>query len=338
MGCFNLTGRGVLIGIAIPFFLYSCSRENYLGKFEAGVEEVLEKVSPSIVAITVKDSDGNTKKIGSGVVISDNMILTTESCVGSEEELTIKLQNGKELDFEQVDLICGDYETNICFIKLKTTGLPKVELAREKPTKVGSLGIAVGNTPYSRGMKVSWGTIGRSWIGGDDPYDEPLLTFDALLGPEAGGTPVFNNRGQLIGIVEGKIEGEENLALLLPVSTCQKVHEAIEKEGYIDRGWIGVYVGLGGGREEKEQILIVSQIISPGPAFKAGVRSGDLILRVNGQKVTHLLDFRKIVSMTHPGSKIKLTINRDGELLEKVLTIEPAPRLVGMRRCSNRSI
>ncbi len=327
-----------MIGITIPFFVITCSRENYLGKFEAGVEQVLEKVSPSIVAITVKDSQGNTKKIGSGVVISDNMILTTESCVGSDEDLTIKLQNGKELDFDQVDLICGDYETNICFIKLKTSGLPKVEFAREKPIKVGSLGIAVGNTPYSRGVKVSWGTIGRSWIGGDDPYDEPLLTFDALLGPEAGGTPVFNNLGQLIGIVEGKIEGEEHLALLLPVSTCQKVHQAIEKEGYIDRGWIGVYVDQGGGKEEKEQILIVSQIISPGPAFKAGVHSGDLILRVDGKKITHPLDFRKIVSMSRPGSKIKLTLNRDGQLIERELTIEQAPRLVGLRRCSNRSI
>jgi len=327
-----------LIGVIAPFFLFSCSQENYLGKFEEGVEQVLDKVSPSIVAIMVRDANGKTKKIGSGVVISDNMILTTESSVGSDEHLTIKLQNGKELDAEQIDLICSDYETNICFIKLKTSGLPKVELAVNEDIKVGSLGIAVGNTFYSKGVKVSWGTISRSWIGGEDPYDEALLILDAKLGPDAGGTPVFNNSGQLIGIVEGKIEGEENLALILPVSTCQKVQQAIEKEGYIDRGWIGVYVELGGGTEEREQMLIVSQILSPGPAFKAGVHSGDLILRVNGKKVTHPREFRKLVSMSQPGSKIKLAINRDGTLLEKELSIEPAPRLIGLRRCSNRSI
>lgn len=327
-----------MIGAIAPFFLFGCSQENFLSKFEEGMEQVLDKVSPSVVAIMVQDAEGKTKKIGSGVVISDNMILTTESSIGSDEHLTIKLQNGKELEADQIDLICSDYETNICFIKLKTSGLPKVELAVNEDIKVGSLGIAVGNTFYSKGVKVSWGTIGRSWIGGDDPYDEALLILDAKLGPDAGGTPVFNNSGQLIGIVEGKIEGEENLALILPVSTCQKVQQAIEKEGYIDRGWIGVYVDQEGAREEKEKILIVSQIISPGPAFKAGLHSGDLILRVNGKKVTHPREFRKLVSMSQPGSKIKMTLNREGELVEKVLTIERAPSLVGLRRCSNRSI
>lgn len=327
-----------MIGAIAPFFLFGCSKENYLGKFEEGVEQILDKVSPSIVAIMVQDANGKTKKIGSGVVISGNTILTTESSVGSDDNLTIKLQNGKELKAEDIDLICSDYETNISFIKLKTSGLPKVEMAKNQKIKVGALGIAVGNCPYSRGVKVNWGILGRSWIGGDDPYDEALLILDAKLGPDAGGTPVFNNSGQLIGIVEGKIEGEENLALILPVSTCQRVQQAIEKEGYIDRGWIGVYVDLGGGTEEKEQMLIVSQILSPGPAFKAGVHSGDLILRVNGKKVTHPREFRKLVSMSQPGSKIKLAINRDGTLLEKELSIEPAPRLIGLRRCSNRSI
>ena len=327
-----------MIGVITPFFLFSCSKENYLGKFEQGVEQVLDKVSPSIVAIMVRDANGKTKKIGSGVVISDNMILTTESSVGSGDNLTIKLQNGKELDSEQIDLICSDYETNICFIKLKTRGLPKVELANNEGIKVGSLGIAVGNTFYSKGVKVSWGTIGRSWIGGEDAYDEALLILDAKLGPEAGGTPVFNNAGQLIGIVEGKIEGEEHLALILPVSTCQKVQQALEKEGYIDRGWIGVYVELRGGKEEKEKMLIVSQIISTGPAFKAGVQDGDLIIRLNGKKVSHPLEFRKLVSMSEPGTKIKLIMDRDGKIFVKELTVEPAPRLVGLRRCSNRSI
>src|SRR3970040_834239 len=168
----RLIRRGILIGVITPFFLFGCSKENYLGKFEEGVEQVLDKVSPSIVAIMVHDATGKTKKIGSGVVIGDNLILTTESSVGTDDNLTIKLQNGKELDAEQIDLICSDYETNICFIKLKTSGLPKVELAVNDDIKVGSLGIAVGNTFYSKGVKVSWGTISRSWIGGDDPYDE----------------------------------------------------------------------------------------------------------------------------------------------------------------------
>ncbi|OGC78632.1 MAG: hypothetical protein A2145_02620 [candidate division Zixibacteria bacterium RBG_16_40_9] len=339
MGSFRLIGRGVLLGVITPFFMFSCSKENYLGKFEEGMEQVLEKVSPSIVAIMVKDGEGNTKKVGSGVVISDNMILTTQSCVGDiDENLTIKLQNGKELYPEQIDLICSDYETNICFIKLKTSGLPKVEFAQNEKIKAGALGIAVGNCPYSKGVKVNWGILGRSWIGGEDPYDEALLILDAKLGPEAGGTPVFNNSGQLIGIVEGKIEGEDNLALILPASTCQKVHQALEKEGYIDRGWIGIYVDLGGGAEEEEQMLIVSQTPSPGPAFKSGVHAGDIIVRLNGKKIPHPLEFRKLVSMSQPGSKIHLTLNRDGHLLEKELSIEPAPRLIGLRRCSNRSI
>ena len=327
-----------MIGVITPFFLFGCSKENYLGKFEEGVEQVLDKVSPSIVAIMVQDANGKTKKIGSGVVISENMILTTESCVGPEENLTIKLQNGKELDTKQLDLVCSDYETNICFIRLKTSGLPKVELTNNDEIKIGSLGIAVGNTFYSKGVKVSWGTIGRSWIGGDDPYDEALLTLDAILGSDAGGTPVFNNSGQLIGIVEGKIEGEEHLALILPISTCQKVQQAIEKEGYIARGWIGVYIDLMGEKNKKELQMKVSQVIGMSPAFKAGVHAGDVIIRLNGKKITHSSEVRKLISMAEPGTKIKFTINREGEIFEKELTVELTPRLVGLRRCSNRSI
>src|SRR3970040_813837 len=133
----RLIRRGILIGVITPFFLFGCSKENYLGKFEEGVEQVLDKVSPSIVAIMVHDATGKTKKIGSGVVISDNMILTTESSVGTDDNLTIKLQNGKELEAEQIDLICSDYETNICFIKLTTSALAKDQCPAQAAIKLG---------------------------------------------------------------------------------------------------------------------------------------------------------------------------------------------------------
>lgn len=335
--------RQFLLALAGIFLLTLTCSKSSLKSLENEITEVAEKVSPSVVLILVKDGLTQTNKVASGVVVKENEILTTESATRTAEDIKIQLQDGKILDSATIAEICCDFETNLTLIKLKNHSLKPVPLDKEKNIKNGSLGIAVSNTSYSKGLKVSMGTLGKSWIGGQDAYDAPLLTFEGILPTNPGGIPIFNNEGELIGIVEGKIQGQDHISLVLPVGICEKALNFLESEGLVKRGWIGVYMEsksqVTGEAAEEEPGILVTRVIENSSAFKAGLRKGDLIFKVDGEKVHSSAHLRKLISSSAIGEKIKLEIVRGKENQTVEVLVEPTRyNMQGMRRCSLKSI
>lgn len=325
------------------FFLFSgCSRGNHLERIQSDIYQVLDKVGPSVVSISAISRAEGKEKIGSGVALDKDFILTTENLLQNSDELKIKLQDGTTISDSQIDNVYCDFETNVSLIKLKKGNLRPVRLAGKDKIRNGTLGLIIGNTTYSKGLQVVLGTVGSSWIGGIDPYDQELLVVSADFSSYQPGTPVFNSEGELLGLAEGKLEGKDNVILVLPASTCGTVGGILKQNGEVKRGWIGIFSGAKCGMEKeasaKVKGVLVSEVLKDSPAFKKGIKAGDLIIRCEGKEVKNETEFRKIISKSPIGSQVRLLLLRDGQKVEKQVAVENSKKMPVFRRCPNRSI
>ena len=302
----------------------------------------MDKVGPSVVSISAVNRANGGMKIGSGVVLDKDFILTTENLLQNSDELKIKLQDGTTIDDSEIADIYCDFETNVSLIKLKKGNLKPVRLAKKEQIRNGTLGLIIGNTNYSKGLQVALGTVGSSWIGGIDPYDKELLVVSANFCSYQAGTPIFNYQGELLGLAEGKLEGKDNVILVLPAATCELVGSILKQDGEIKRGWIGVYSGTICGTEKeidtKLKGVLVSEVFKDSPAFKKGIKVGDLIIGCDGKEVKSEKEFRKIISMSPIGSEIRLLLIRNGQKIEKQVKVETSKNMPVFRRCPNRSL
>ncbi len=316
--------------------------ENQLDKMQAEIRRVMEKVGPSVVSISALNRSNGEMKVGSGVVLEKNYILTTENLLQNSDELMIMLQDGGTVADSEISNIFCDFETNVSLIQLKRGNLKPVRLAKKEKIRNGTLGLIIGNTSYSRGLQVHMGTIGSSWIGGVDPYDHELLIFSAPPSAYQTGTPVFNPDGELIGLYEGKLEGEEGMILILPASTCEVVGRILKENGEIKRGWIGIFTQRKCAKDKgaKSSLggVLVTKVFKGGPASNAGLQAGDLIISCNGEKVENEMEFRKTILKSEIGSKVDLILLRDGQEIEKGVVVGSSKNKPVLRRCPSRSI
>lgn len=323
----------ILSWILSGLFFWGCSsKKDHLKNLEQGIAEVLSEAGPSVVSISVKNNELNLDKIGSGVIIEDGYILTIENLLQNVDEITIKLQDGTEIVDSAIFIHGCDFETNLSLLQIKGENLRPAKMAEE--IKNGGLGVVLGNTEYSKGLQVNLGTIGNSWIGGVDGYDDNLLVLTAPCAPFHPGTPIFNSQAELIGLIEGQIEGKENVVLLLPATTISKVSEILKKDGEIKRGWIGIISQ----KMCKREKAIISDVLEGSPAQKAGLKKGDVVVACDGIEVENAVELKKMISKSQKGASIRLEVQRDGRELVKKLTVEWAKNLPRKRRCPDRSI
>ena len=329
----RLFGVLVLCSILSSLFFAGCStRKDHLKNLDEGIAEVLSQAGPSVVSISVRNEDLNLHKIGAGVIIDDGYVVTIENLLQNVDQIVVKLQDGTEIADSDIYIHGCDFETDLSLLQIKGQNLNSAKVARE--IKNGSMGIVLGNTEYSSGLQVNLGTIGNSWIGGVDGYDDNLLILTAPCANFHPGTPVFNSKAQLIGLIEGEIEGKENVVLLVPATTISQVSQILKENGEIKRGWIGITSS----RICRKGKAVVSDVIDGGPAHKAGLKKGDVVLACDGENVENTLQLKRMISKLHQGTPITLRIRRDGIELTKQLTVEWAQNLPRKRRCPDRSI
>lgn len=328
--------------VFVLLFFGGCRVESQLDKMQAEICRVMEKVGPSVVSISALNKSEGEMKVGSGVILEKNYILTTENLLQNSDELMIMLQDGGIVADSEITNVFCDFETNVSLIQLKRENLKPVRLAKKEKIRNGTIGLIIGNTSYSRGLQVHMGTIGSSWIGGVDAYDHELLILSAPSSAYQTGTPVFNPDGELIGLYEGKLEGEEDMILILPASTCELVGKILKENGEIKRGWIGIFTprrcAKDKGVKSSRGGVLVTEVFNGGPAFNAGLQAGDLIVSCNGEKVEDEIEFRKTISISEIGSRVNLVLLRDGQRIEKEVVVENSKNKPVFRRCPSRSI
>ncbi len=254
---------------------------------------------------------------GSGFIISaDGYVVTNNHVVSDATKVTVVFEDGSE----QVAKIVGtDERTDLAVLKIEGEDLPFVTFENE-PSRVGDWVVAVGN-PFGLGGTVTVGVIsgaGRN-IGGSNYGD--FLQIDAAVNTGNSGGPAFNTNGEVVGVntaIYSPNGGNVGIAFAIPAHTVKQIVGQLIEDGTVTRGYLGVSiqdvskdiadsVGLPNARG-----AIVREPTEDGPAGAAGVKSGDIILKVDGDQIDDALDLSRTIAGKAPDSTVELTIWRDG--------------------------
>jgi len=273
------------------------------------------------------------KSLGSGFIIDkEGYIITNNHVVEKAEQIKVKLSDKKEYDAQ---VIGTDPKTDLALIKIKAAGsLPVVRLGDSDKLEVGEWVVAIGN-PFGLEQTVTTGIISaKGRVIGAGPYDDFLQT-DASINPGNSGGPLFNLKGEVVGINTAIVAGGQGIGFAIPVNMAKGLLPQLKK-GKVVYGYIGVYIqditpelAASFGLKEAKGVL-VSDVTPDSPAKKAGMNKGDVILEYDGKQVEEKGQLTKMVGRTAIGKKVKLVVLRDkeqktlwvtiGELSEKQAT------------------
>ena len=258
--------------------------------------------------------------IGSGFFISsDGYVLTNNHVVSEADEIKVILNDEREFDAK---LIGTDDRTDIALLKIDAKNLPQLSLAKNEKLKVGQWVVAIGS-PFGLDYSASAGIV--SAIGRNIPSDRGYVQFiqtDVAINPGNSGGPLFNMDGEVVGInsqIYTPSGGSVGLSFAIPSSVAIDVVNQLKNKGRVERGWLGVVIGpvdkdlASAYGLDKAQGAIVSEVAPKGPAEKAGVKVGDLIVRFNGQDVHSQADLPRIVGQLAPGTKVTFDVIRKGK-------------------------
>ena len=261
---------------------------------------------------------------GSGVIISrDGYILTNNHVVEGAKEVVVTLDDGRELEAEIVGL---DPKTDLAVLKIEDGGdLPGAAMGDSDGLRVGDYVVAVGN-PFGLGHTVTSGIVSaKDRVIGAGPYDDFIQT-DASINPGNSGGPLFNMKGEVVGINTAIIARGQGIGFAIPVNTAKALIPQLVAHGEVTRGYIGVHIQpvtqelAEAMKLDDRKGALVADVLSGGPADEAGVERGDVIVSFNGEAVDKSHDLPALVAAAPVGGKASLGILRDGKARE--LTVE----------------
>jgi serine protease Do len=269
------------------------------------------------------------KSLGSGFIIDkDGYILTNNHVVEKAEEIKVKLSDQKKEYDAQV--IGTDPRTDLALIKIKGAGdLPVAHMGDSDALEVGEWVVAIGN-PFGLEQTVTTGIISaKGRVIGAGPYDDFLQT-DASINPGNSGGPLFNLKGEVVGINTAIVAGGQGIGFAIPVNIAKRLLPQLKK-GRVVYGYLGVYIqdltpelADSFGLTEAQGVLI-SDVISDSPAEKAKIQKGDVVLEYDGQQVKDRYQFTKMVGNTPVGKKVKIVVLRDKQQKTLWATIGEVP-------------
>jgi len=265
------------------------------------------------------------RSLGSGFIVSpDGYILTNNHVVEKADEVTVTLLDKEEF---KAKVVGTDPKIDIALIKIDAKKkLAYVALGDSDKLDVGEWVVAIGN-PFGLGHTVTAGIVSaKGRIIGSGPYDDFIQT-DASINPGNSGGPLFNLKGEVVGINSAIIQGGQGIGFATPIQLAKSVLEQLKDKGKVTRGWLGVYIqrltpeaaenlGLSGRRG-----ALVSDVTSGGPAEKVGIRSGDVIVAFNGKEIKDEHDLPQAVASTKPGKTVDVRLLREGKEMTIKVTI-----------------
>ena len=264
---------------------------------------------------------------GSGFLIdADGFILTNNHVVDGADEIFVDLDGNKQYT---ATLIGTDPKTDLALIKIMredgdNTPFPFLSMGNSDKLEVGEWVVAIGN-PFGLSHTVTVGVVsakGRNI--GAGAYDEFIQT-DASINPGNSGGPLINIKGEVIGINTAIISGggpgggNVGIGFAIPVNMAKSILTDLREKGKVTRGWLGVMIqkitpdlAKSFSLENKKGAL-VGDVIPEGPAAKAGIKRGDVIIEFNGQEVSNMEQLPKIVAHTTPDTDVNVVVVRDGK-------------------------
>ena len=273
---------------------------------------------------------------GSGFIISpDGYILTNNHVVGDADKISVELQDGRK--FNDAKLIGTDPDSEVAVIKIPGKDFPVLPMGDSDKLQIADWVIAVGN-PFGLAETVTVGVV--SALGRNIPLAEynDYIQTDAAINPGNSGGPLIDLDGQAIGIntaIFTESGGYMGIGFAIPINMAKAISEQLIKTGKVTRGYLGVLIqdvtpelaqsfGL-----EKAEGALISQVTEDSPAKAAGLKQGDIILKMDGKDVESSNVLKNEVAMLAPGSKVRFEIFRGGKKQEVTVKIGERPASLG---------
>ncbi|MGA1842027.1 MAG: DegQ family serine endoprotease [bacterium] len=265
----------------------------------------------------IPKGDLKQKSLGSGFIIDkDGYILTNNHVVKDAEDILVTLSDENEYTAK---IIGSDEDMDVALLKIDAKeDLPIATLGDSDVLQIGEWVVAIGN-PFGLEHTVTAGIVSAKWRAiGQGPYNSFIQT-DASINPGNSGGPLFNIKGEVVGINSAIVAEGQGIGFAIPINMVKDVLEDLKTEGKIKRGWIGLMIqrvtpnlAKSFGLKENKGAL-VAEVVEGGPAEKAGVKSGDVIMSFKGKEIREYTDLSRYAGLTRPGTKVEMELIRDGE-------------------------
>ena len=275
--------------------------------------------------------------LGSGFILSpDGYILTNAHVAQDADKIIVRLSDQRE---RPAKLIGVDEMTDVALLKIEGDNLPAVKIGDSDALEVGEWVLAIGS-PFGLEHTATQGIV--SAVGRNLPSGTyvPFIQSDVAVNPGSSGGPLFNLRGEVIGInsqIYSSTGGYMGLSFAIPIKLAMQVVEQIKSTGEVTRGWLGVLLQAVNNdladafNLDRPRGALVAQILPDSPAASAGFKQGDIILRYGGEPVEDSSQLPRMIGVTPVGKTVAMSILRNGEPLEIKATIarlEPAEEVV----------
>jgi serine protease Do len=267
------------------------------------------------------------KSLGSGFVISgDGYILTNAHVVDGADEVTVRLTDKREF---KAKTIGADKRTDIALLKIEASGLPVVKLGEPAQLKVGEWVVAIGS-PFGFDNSVTAGIVSAKGRSLPQENYVPFIQTDVAINPGNSGGPLFNMRGEVVGInsqIYSRSGGYMGVSFAIPIDVAMDIQNQLRASGKVSRGRLGVVIqevskeladslALG-----KPMGAVVNAVEKGGPADKAGLEPGDVILKFDGKPINSSADLPRMVGATRPGTRSTVQVWRKGATRDIAVTV-----------------
>jgi serine protease Do len=267
-------------------------------------------------------SDGPSRGVGSGFIVSaDGMVLTNAHVVADADEVTVRLTDRREF---KAKVLGSDRTTDVAVLRIDAKDLPTVRIGNPEATRVGEWVVAIG-APYGLDNTVTAGIVSAKSRALPGDAAVPFIQTDAAVNPGNSGGPLFNLKGEVIGInsqIFSRTGGFQGVAFAIPIDVAMNVREQIQQHGKVRHGRLGVSI------QEVDQALaenfgmkqpggaLVGAVAKDGAAAKAGLEPGDVILKFDGKAIARSSELPPLVAQVKPGTTVTLEVWHDGSLKE----------------------
>ena len=271
--------------------------------------------------------------LGSGVIVSaDGYVLTNHHVVEGADEIEVLLADGSRA---RARVVGSDPETDLAVLRIDLSDLPAIAFGNADAARVGDVVLAVGN-PFGVGQTVTMGIIsalGRTQLGINT--FENFIQTDAAINPGNSGGALVDTEGRLLGIntaIYSRTGGSLGIGFAIPASTARQVMEQIVATGSVTRGYIGVEPQdltpelAEAFKLPRKDGAIIAGVMRNGPADRAGVKVGDILVEVEGQQVTNTATMLNVIAQLKPGSTARFRFVRDSSTIEIPIRIGKRPK------------
>jgi serine protease Do len=324
-----LAGGGGGISLAAPRLAAPANRG-------PSFADVVQRVNPAVVHITAiqagpSDASGRTRGFpgvkrgeGSGFIVDPSgYILTNHHLVASPERIRVRLADKREF---AATLVGADASTDLALLRVQASGLPSVPMGDSDALRVGEWVCAIGN-PYRFDHSVTVGVVSSKGRKIYDPSFDAYIQTDAAINPGNSGGPLINAAGEAVGINSAVSIQGQGIGFAVPINVARQILEPLRTQGKVSRGYLGIQL------HELEPDLrtllgtpdvrgaVVLDVVEGEAAEKAGLRRYDVITRVSGRPVSDGDQLVQVIAEKLPGSRVMLTVLRDGKRLEVPATL-----------------